>query len=114
MKMKSRWVAGALTLAFVCAPFAFAGSGTFSPSPMSSPMSRSDQMKAMAGYRNWTVAQMMALQKALTAQGFPVQADGKWGKATRMAIMDFQKKNGLRPTGFPNQATVKKLGLTPP
>ncbi|MGH6717290.1 MAG: peptidoglycan-binding domain-containing protein [Bradyrhizobium sp.] len=124
MKMKSLWVAGALTLAFVCTPFALAGTNsavqnstatpTAQPDRMKAMDPSPDRMKAMSGYRNWTVEQMMVVQKALTAQGFPVTADGKWGKATRTAIMNFQKKNGLNPTGYPNQATVKKLGVTLP
>ncbi|MGH8224758.1 MAG: peptidoglycan-binding domain-containing protein [Gammaproteobacteria bacterium] len=124
MKMKSLWVAGALTLAFVCTPFALAGANTAvqysaaTPAPQPDRMKAMDpspnRMKAMSGYRDWTVEQMMVLQKALTAQGFPVTADGKWSQATRSAVMNFQKKNGLQPTGYPNQDTVKKLGITLP
>ena len=114
MKMTSQWVAGALSLAFVCTPLALAGTNPSAQSPSFSPTTQPklmeamdpqpDRMKAMSGYRDWTVAQMMSLQKALTAQGFPVTADGNWNKATRTAVMNFQKKNGLNPTGYPNQA----------
>lgn len=114
MKTKFQWVAGALTLAFACTPLALAGTGMSAQSATAPAAMQASQMKAMSGYRHWTARGMMLLQQALTAQGFPVKADGKWGKDTRMALKNFQKKNGLKPTGYPNRATVKKLGLTLP
>lgn len=64
-----------------------------------------------AGYRKWTQDQMKTLQQALISQGFDIQATGSWGAETRSAIAQFQKKKGLRVTGFPNQETRKALGL---
>ncbi len=52
------------------------------------------------------------LQQALAKAGFKVKADGIMGKHTRAALKKFQKKNGLKATGKPDQATKKALGLS--
>lgn len=64
-----------------------------------------------AGYRDWTQAQMKSLQEALIAKGYKIQATGTWDDATRGAVSAFQKKQGLKVTGFPNQETRQALGL---
>lgn len=54
--------------------------------------------------------QRMAIQKKLNALGYNVgEPDGRFGSKTREALMAFQEKNGLRPDGYPNAATVQKL-----
>ncbi|MGH8274836.1 MAG: peptidoglycan-binding domain-containing protein [Gammaproteobacteria bacterium] len=114
MKLKSQWAAGALTLALVCTPLAFAGAGTSGHSQSGQSQAQTKSTQAMAGYRNWTVQEMTELQKALAAQGADVKATGHWNDETRAAVKAFQKKHGLKPTGFPNQATVKALRQKPP
>lgn len=64
-----------------------------------------------AGYRDWTQAQMKSLQQALISKGYQVQASGTWDAQTRAAVVQFQKKNGMKATGFPNAATRHALGL---
>lgn len=65
--------------------------------------------------------EVTALQKQLIASGVYVAggADGVFGAATKRAVTQFQRWNGLQPTGTLNTATAKKLGLasgaaTPP
>ncbi len=54
-------------------------------------------------------------QKSLAEQGFytgPI--DGNYGKALNKALIAFQKKNGLKATGLPEQETLYRLlPLTP-
>jgi peptidoglycan hydrolase-like protein with peptidoglycan-binding domain len=54
------------------------------------------------------------LQNKLIAFGVYVAggADGDFGAATSRAVMQFQRWNGLEPTGSVNSATSKKLGLS--
>ncbi|MFT6764679.1 MAG: peptidoglycan hydrolase-like protein with peptidoglycan-binding domain, partial [Candidatus Aldehydirespiratoraceae bacterium] len=54
------------------------------------------------------------LQNKLIASGVYVAggADGDFGAATSRAVMQFQRWNGLEPTGSVNSATSKKLGLS--
>ena len=62
----------------------------------------------------------MAMQQALKDKGFdPGPADGKMGRRTRSALRDFQKKEGLNPTGRWDAETGNRLGVqmsrtTPP
>lgn len=52
----------------------------------------------------------MAIQKKLKSLGYDVgEPDGRFGSKTREALIAFQEKNGLRPDGYPNTATVQKL-----
>lgn len=55
------------------------------------------------------VAWVKKTQQALNAAGAKLKIDGKLGKETRMAIRDFQKKNGLKVNGHLNKATRAKL-----
>ena len=51
------------------------------------------------------------IQKRLTELGYePGPADGIMGKMTRRAIKNFQKDNGLPPTGKIDNDTKNKLG----
>jgi peptidoglycan hydrolase-like protein with peptidoglycan-binding domain len=61
--------------------------------------------KAAAG------SQSKAVQSALNKEGYQLKVDGKMGRQTHAALMDFQKKNGLPATGKTDAATLKKLGV---
>ena len=56
-------------------------------------------------------SQSKAVQSALNKDGYPLKVDGKMGRQTHAALMDFQKKNGLPATGKADAATLKKLGV---
>jgi peptidoglycan hydrolase-like protein with peptidoglycan-binding domain len=56
-------------------------------------------------------ARVAELQKALGRVGHRLKADGLMGKRTRAALKAFQQKQGLKPTGRPDAATKKALGL---
>jgi len=51
------------------------------------------------------------IQAALQAKGEKVSTDGIWGPNTTAALRDFQKANGLKPTGRYDQATAQKLNI---
>ncbi len=55
----------------------------------------------------------LTVQKALVAKGYKIKADGKWGWKSHKALKEFQKKNGLKPTGHPDEKTLEALGLKP-
>ena len=55
--------------------------------------------------------QVNAVQTALKNDGYQVEVDGKMGKNTRSALMQFQKANKLPATGKADKATLKKLGV---
>lgn len=106
--MNSKTLLGtcALSLALVCAPLAF---GADAPADSQPSMQQIGQ--EMAGYRDWTAEKMRVVQKALIAHGAEIDATGRWNDATRAAVEDFQRTNGMEVTGFPNEATVAALGL---
>lgn len=66
----------------------------------------------MTAKASLTHEQVLTIQKALIAKGQPVKADGIWGWKTRVALKDFQKKNGLPATGHPDSKTLTALGIT--
>ncbi len=51
----------------------------------------------------------MKAQKALVEQGASLKVDGRWGRKSRSALKEFQKKNGLKPNGKLTKATKAKL-----
>ena len=55
------------------------------------------------------VAWVKKAQQALNANGAKLEINGKLDKETRVAIRNFQKKNGLKETGHINRATRSKL-----
>jgi hypothetical protein len=57
-------------------------------------------------------ARVAELQKALGRAGHRLPADGLMGRRTRAALRAFQQKQGLEPTGRPDAATKKALGLS--
>lgn len=53
----------------------------------------------------------LKIQKALISRGASIKADGKFGPASRKALIKFQKTHNLKPTGKIDSATKKALGL---
>jgi hypothetical protein len=60
---------------------------------------------------NASPAKIIEVQKALTAKGFSVPADGDFGPATLKAMEAYQKANGL-PVGYLTVSTVESLGVS--
>ena len=60
---------------------------------------------------NATPAKIAEVQRALTAKGYPVGADGVFGPATLNAMEAYQKANGL-PVGYLTISTVESLGVS--
>jgi murein L,D-transpeptidase YcbB/YkuD len=66
-----------------------------------------DKMKATT-----EKADVMAMQRALKDKGFdPGPMDGRMGPRTKSALMDFQRKEGMTPTGRWDEQTMDKLGV---
>jgi peptidoglycan hydrolase-like protein with peptidoglycan-binding domain len=66
-----------------------------------------DRMNARAEHRD-----VMAMQQALRDKGHdPGPVDGVMGPRTRAALMDYQRKEGITPTGSWNDETATKLGV---
>jgi hypothetical protein len=56
---------------------------------------------------------VLALQRALNAALAParIDEDGIFGPMTRLALIDFQRANGLAPDGLANGTVQKRLGI---
>ena len=66
-----------------------------------------DKLKAKT-----SAADVKSMQVALKDKGFdPGPADGVMGPRTRAALMDYQRKEGLTPTGRWDDETAMKLGM---
>ncbi|MEW6441217.1 MAG: peptidoglycan-binding domain-containing protein [bacterium] len=62
-----------------------------------------------AGLSSSTVRQ---LQQELQTKGYnPGPIDGQWGPKTSQALTEFQRSEGLSPTGSPGQDTLQALGI---
>ena len=59
---------------------------------------------------NATSVQIAEVQRALTAAGYPVEADGVFGGDTLRAMESYQRANGL-PVGYLTVSTVRSLGV---
>ncbi|MDG1393169.1 MAG: peptidoglycan-binding protein [Ilumatobacter sp.] len=81
------------------------------PSPTRSPI----LAQSLVGLRQGAAGvEVKAVQNALLAAGVPVPggADGKFGPATRSAVIDFQGREGIAQSGEVDEATAAALGLT--
>jgi hypothetical protein len=56
---------------------------------------------------------VMAIQQRLHAAGAAIDVDGLYGRGTRGAVVDFQKRCGLEPDGVVGQATWGRLFEAP-
>lgn len=56
-------------------------------------------------------ADVLAVQEALRAFGWRVQADGFFGSRTNRALRHFQRAHGLTPDGIAGPRTLARLGL---
>ena len=55
--------------------------------------------------------EVQKVQSALNQKGEKVKVDGIWGPQTAEAVRDFQKKNGLQPSGELDSQTLQKLNV---
>ena len=82
-----------------------------------SPASKPQGVTSPAGYPIYGErgTRVTALQKSLIAAGvsFAGGADGVFGAATAGAIMEFQRRSGLTPTGKLDKTTADRLGNAP-
>jgi peptidoglycan hydrolase-like protein with peptidoglycan-binding domain len=56
-----------------------------------------------------TKGQVTALQKVLAAKGYSVTADGKFGRGTERAVIEFQRKEKLKADGIVGTETRARL-----
>jgi hypothetical protein len=56
-------------------------------------------------------ADVLSVQEALRAAGWPIRADGFFGPRTAAALREFQRSEGLAPDGIAGPRTLADLGL---
>jgi peptidoglycan hydrolase-like protein with peptidoglycan-binding domain len=88
---------------------AFAADSTAHPATANTPKS---QASLPSTAHQMSARRVEEIQAALQGKGEKVSTDGIWGPNTVSALRDFQKKNGLKPTGRYDQATAQKLTLS--
>ena len=66
---------------------------------------------ASSGGVELSSAEVREVQQVLVDRGYDIQVDGKWGPATRHALITFQRREGLPATGVITTQTVATLGL---
>lgn len=72
------------------------------------------QAKPPANFKPWPKTFIAQLQQTLTDKGYDTGGvDGWFGSKSTQALRQFQKENNLPADGYPNQATLQKLQLTP-
>ena len=71
-----------------------------------------DKAKAKMHRTSKADTDIVAMQRALMDKGYdPGPLDGRMGKRTRAALRDYQKKEGLNPTGRWDEETGNRLGV---
>lgn len=94
---------------------AFAATANTNPVPNTQQQTTDHSAKSQASLpsdtQHMSARQVEEIQAALQRKGEHVSTDGIWGPNTTAAMRDFQKKNGLKPTGHYNQATAQKLSI---
>lgn len=58
-----------------------------------------------------TMTEALTLQRALNANGARLDLDGHFGAISQTALIDYQRRNGLFPSGNPDLPTTTKLGI---
>jgi peptidoglycan hydrolase-like protein with peptidoglycan-binding domain len=83
------------------------------PAPAPAPVAAPAPPPPPAMPSNLTPAQQRVaqIQMALNANGAQLTVDGKPGPATRAALKSYQSAHKLKPTGQPDAATRKALGV---
>jgi peptidoglycan hydrolase-like protein with peptidoglycan-binding domain len=83
------------------------------PAPAPAPVAAPAPPPPPAMPANLTPAQQRVaqIQMALNANGAQLTVDGKAGPATRAALKSYQSAHKLKPTGQPDAATRKALGV---
>lgn len=72
------------------------------------------QAKPPANVKPWPKTFIAQLQQTLSDKGYDTGGvDGWFGSKSTQALRQFQKENNLPADGYPNQATLQKLQLTP-
>jgi AraC-like DNA-binding protein len=73
-----------------------------------------DEIGALCGFSTLELSRedFQEIQTLLNAAGFNAGApDGMWGSGSKRAMRDFQKSNGIEPTGIVDRTTLATLGL---
>jgi peptidoglycan hydrolase-like protein with peptidoglycan-binding domain len=64
------------------------------------------------GAANLGEDEIRQIQQALNEKGFDTgRPDGKLGPRTKRALNEFQKRQGLQPSGMPDEQTLAALGV---
>jgi peptidoglycan hydrolase-like protein with peptidoglycan-binding domain len=71
--------------------------------------STSDSTSKIVLKKNDKGTKVLDIQKRLDVLGYNLPLTGYYGDATYNAVMDYQKKNSLKPTGSIDEALYKKL-----
>ncbi len=86
--------------------------GAFAATPATQPAAATKSQAALPSTdHNMSARRVEEIQAALQSRGEHISTDGIWGRDTTAALRDFQKKNGLTPTGRYDQATAHKLNI---
>lgn len=71
-----------------------------------------NQQAQTSGQLNIAPGTVRDVQRALSQRGyFSGQADGDWNEQSKQALREFQRAQGLEPTGQFDQQTLSALGL---
>lgn len=75
---------------------------------------RQEQPAGPGATLNVSPAVVRQIQQALNQRGYTAgHVDGTWGARSQEAMKQFQKAQGLEPTGNINQRTMAALGINP-